>query len=257
MKTENKKRNIETAGMRVFTLLAVLLTMAAMAEPVDSLLSRAEYLFFNRHLAPGNLDSAYALIAECRQLEPENQQSLYLWSRIHVQKGDDARKKADRIRLYDRAKVIAESLKTLNPDNPDGWMWWAVAEGRIGQVRGVLNSLFMVPSLKQSFSRVLELDSGYVTAYDAFGVLYYELPGLFGGNLAKSEEFLVKGLHLDPNYTVLRLDLAKVYMRRKQWQKARDQLNLLIATPNPTFPADCAFDDRPEAQQLLRQIEGK
>jgi hypothetical protein len=136
-------------------------------------------------------------------------------------------------------------------------MWWAVAQGRVGQTRGVMNSLFMVPGLKKSFSRVLELDSTNATACDAFGVMYYELPGIAGGSLAKSQEYLLKGLKYDPSYTVLRLDLAKVYVRQKRWQEARDQLNLLIATTNSTYPADFTLNDRPEAQGLLKQIEDK
>ncbi len=226
----------------------------ASAGTADSLFSRAAYLFFNRHLGPGYLDSAYTLLAKVRQLEPTHERGLYLWSRIHVQKGDNTEDQAEKIRFYERARSIAETLKVVKPGNPDGWMWWAVAQGRIGQTRGVMNSLFMVPSLKTSFLRVLELDSTYATAYDALGVLYYELPGIAGGNLAKSEEYLLRGLKHDPNYTLLRLDLAKVYIRQKKWQQARDQLNLLLATENPTYPADFVLDDRPEACRLLRQI---
>jgi tetratricopeptide (TPR) repeat protein len=136
-------------------------------------------------------------------------------------------------------------------------MWWSVAQGRIGQTRGVMNSLFMVPGLKRAFNRVLDLDPRYTTAYDALDVLYYELPGIAGGNLAKSEEYLKRGIVVDPDYTVLRLDLAKVYARQKRWAEAREQLSRLLATTKPTYPADFAFDDKPEAQELLGQISNK
>lgn len=242
---------------RVSATLAVLLVTAAFGGKANQLCDQAAHLFFNRHLAPGNLDSAYTLLAGIRRTEPADERCLYLWSRIHVRKGDQAKSKGDKIAFYERAKAIADTLKATNPNNPDGWMWWAVAQGRIGQTRGVMNSLFMVPNLKKSFSRVLELDSTNATAYDAFGVLYYELPGIAGGSLTKSEEYLLKGLKHDPNYTVLRLDLAKVYVKQKRWTEAEKQLEALIATTTPTCPADFVLDDKPEALELLKKIRDR
>ncbi len=243
--------------MKRLLLTITLIAIAGAASPVDSLCDQAAYLFFNRHLSTGYLDSAYSLLSLGRETDPNHQRCLYLWSRIHVQKGDIASAKSDKFKLYERARAIAETLKTLNEYNMDGHMWWAVAHGRIGQTRGVMNSLFMVPTLKKAFNRVLEFDSTYTTAYDALGVLYYELPGIVGGNLGKSKKYLTMGLQVDPNYTLLRLDLAKVYVKQKRWQETRDQLNIMLATENPTCPADFELDDKPEALELLEKIKDK
>lgn len=243
--------------MKLTSALLLVLSAALGALPTDSLCDQAAYLLFNRHLEEGHLDSAYSLLAQGRAQDPAHEHCLYLWSRIHVQKGDNAEAKSDKFAYYQKARSIADTLKELNPKNPYGHMWWAVAQGRIGQTRGVLNSLFMVPSLKKAFSLALELDSAHTTAYDAYGVLYYELPGIFGGSLAKSEEYLKAGLEIDPEYTVLRLDLAKVYIKQKRWQEAREQLIELVATTDPAFPADFVLDDRPEALDLLEQLEDK
>ncbi len=243
--------------MKPAAILLVLLASVAGAMSTDSLCEQAAWLFFNRHLEQHNLDSAYALLARTRTQDPEYERCLYLWSRIHVQQGDMTSDRSQKIALYDRARVIAETLKVVNDRNPDGHMWSAVAQGRIGQTRGVMNSLFMVPGLKKAFNRVLELDSGYAIAYGALGVLYYELPGIVGGNLGKSEEYLRQGLEADPDYTLIRLDLARTLIKRKKRQEAREQLNLLLTTKNPTYPADFELDDRPEAQELLKSIQAR
>ena len=223
------------------------------AEPLE----RAEYMFFNRHLNPTWLDSAYNMLEQLHAADPKDEHCLYLWSRIHIQKGDDARTKGDKLKYFGAAKALAETLIALNDANAEGHCWWGAAQGRIGQTRGVLNSLFMVSGLKRAFGRALELDSSHATAYDALGVLYYELPGLVGGSLAKSEQYLRQGIELDPNYTILRLDLAKVYVKQKRWPAARAQLDSLLATAEPTYPADAELDDKPEARELLEQIAGK
>lgn len=238
-------------------LLLTAMLGAALAGPNDSACARAEYMFFNRHLNPAWLDSAYNLLAAAHAADPRDEHCLYLWSRIHIQKGDDARTKGEKLSYFARAKAVAETLIALNDQNDEGHCWWGVAQGRVGQTRGVLNSLFMVSGLKKAFGRALEINPNHPTALDAMGVLYYELPGFAGGSLAKSEQYYKRGIESAPNYTLLRLDLAKVYVKQKRWTAARAQLDSLLATVDPLYPADAELDDKPEARQLLKQIEGK
>ena len=242
--------------MKKLLTLAVLVA-AASAGTSDSVCARAEYMFFNRHLNATWLDSAYNLLAAVHKADPKNEHYLYLWSRIHIQKGDDARTKAEKLRNFGRAKALAETLIALNDRNDEGHCWWGVAQGRIGQTRGVLSSLFMVSGLKKAFSRAIALNPKHPTALDAFGVLYYELPGFVGGSLAKSEQYFKRSIESAPNYTLPRLDLAKVYIKRKRWLAARTQLDTLLATTDARQPADTELDDKPEARQLLEQIKDK
>lgn len=243
---------------RALPLLFFLVSLSfASSPPTDSACSRAEFLLFNRHQNRTWLDSAYRVLASAHRADPANERCLYLWSRVHIQLGDDAKSSAEKLRLYTLSRAVAETLITRNERNPLGHTWWAVAHGRIGQTRGVLNSLFMVPALRKAINRAIELDPAQPTALDVLGVLHYELPGFAGGDLYKSEQFLQRGIAADPSYTLLRLDLAKVYIRQKRWVGARTQLERLIATKQPTYPADYALDDKPEAESLLRSIAGR
>jgi len=237
-------------------LIATLLFVVT-ATSVDSACERAAFVLFNRHQNPSWLDSAGQMLAQIRAAEPTHERCLCLWSRFHAQKGDNARTNKEKLAFYARAKAIAETLIQVNDANPDGHIWWGVAQGRIGQTRGVLNSLFMVAGLKRAFNRTLELDSGHATAWDALGVLYYELPGFAGGSLTLSEQYLRRGIAADPNYALTRLDLAKVLIKRKRWAEARAELRKLLAIEHPTYPADFWTDDRPEAERLLKQIEDR
>lgn len=239
----------------ILPLLVATLTLAG--SHADSVCDHAEYMLFNRHLNHAWLDSSYALLGQLHQQEPRDERGLYLWSRVHIQLGDDAASRARKLELFGESKAIAETLLQVNGRSADAWCWWGVAQGRIGQTRGVLNSLFMVPSLKRAFGKALERDPRHPTALDAFGVLYYELPGFAGGSLAKSEDYLKRGIESDPSYTLLRLDLAKVHVRQKRWVAARTQLNALLATRNPRYPGDTELEDKPEARQLLADIKDR
>jgi hypothetical protein len=239
----------------ILPLLAA--TIALAGSHADSVCARAEYLLFNRHLNRTWLDSSYALLRDLHRAEPRHEYCLYLWSRIHLQKGDDAQSKAAKLELYGRAKAIAETLIKTNESNAHGHCWWGAAQGRIGQTRGVLNSLFMVPGLKKAFGRALELNPRHATALDAMGVLYYELPSFAGGNLGTSESYFKRGIESDPDYAVIHLDLAKVYIKQKRWILARAELSRVLSTTNPTYPADAELDDKPEARDLLARIKDK
>ena len=238
--------------MKKLLLLGAIVTLASAATT-----DRAEYMFFNRHLNRTWLDSAYNLLAQLHTADPKDEHCLYLWSRIHLQKGDDAKTKAEKLTYFGGAKALAETLIALNNKNDQGHCWWGVAQGRIGQTRGVLNSLFMVSGLKKAFGRALELNPKHPTALDAFGVLYYELPGFAGGNLDLSEKYFKRSIESDPGYTLARLDLAKLYIKQKRWLAARAQLDALLATTDPKYPGDTELDDKPEARQLLEQIKDK
>jgi tetratricopeptide (TPR) repeat protein len=238
-------------------LLLTAMLGAALAGSSDSVCARAEHMFFNRHLNRTWLDSAYNTLAQLHATSPKDEHILYLWSRIHIQKGDDARTKAEKLSCFGRAKAVAETLIALNDRNDEGHCWWGVAQGRIGQTRGVLNSLFMVSGLKKAFGRALELNPSHPTALDALGVLYYELPGFAGGDLARSEQYYKRGIASAPNYALIRLDLAKVYAKQKRWAAARSQLDSLLSTTDARYPGDAELDDKPEARQLLEQIKDK
>jgi tetratricopeptide (TPR) repeat protein len=114
-----------------------------------------------------------------------------------------------------------------------------------------------VPTVREEIETVLEIDPEHTGALDAQAMLYYELPGLLGGNLNKSMEALNKGIALDSNYTLLYVDMAKVYIKKKNYEKARWYLNRALEITTPTYEADHVLDDKPEALALLEEIKDK
>ena len=237
-------------------ILSVLLALRALAAPgADSACERAAYLLSNRHLDQTWFDSARVVVAGVRQRDPDNEAGLCLWSRVMLQLGDNAPGRREKRGWYVKAMAAADTLRRRNPKNPEGHMWRASARGKIGQLDGIVSSAYMISDLKRSYQRVIELDSGYVLAWYALGRLHAELPSLLGGNLKRAEDFLRRGLAADSNYTIIRFELARVYLRQRRRVEARRELHALLATGQPTNPAEFALSDRPAALKLLDSIE--
>lgn len=245
------------SGLRLAVgLLCLLGSLTHAGTETSRLLDQADYFILNCHLDRSYLDSAAGLIAAVRASAPDNQRSLYLSARLKVQQADFASGRSERKALYRAAQVTAESLKNLDDEDPRGHLLCGIALGRLGQLNGIANSLAMLPTLKREFRRVLELDENCTEGYEALGRLYLDVPGALGGDASRAVEYFQAGLETNPNYTVLRLDLARALVRLGRKDDAVAQLDTLLATSEPYPPCDFELYDRSEAEKLLRQLRG-
>ena len=238
-------------------VFGLLLAALVWGQSVDSLIDHAIELYETRHLERANLGQSASILEGIVENDPNNVRALYELSKVCYLLGDEALEKDAKLKLFYRGRDYGESAIELDEESPDAHFWYMVNVGRVGQTKGVLNSLVLVPTVREEIETVLELDPKHTGALDAQAMLYYELPGLLGGNLNKSIESLNKGIALDSNYTLLYVDMAKVYIKKKDYDKARWFLNRALAITTPTYEADHVLDDKPEALELLEEIKDK
>ncbi|MCW4043722.1 MAG: hypothetical protein NWE90_08385 [Candidatus Bathyarchaeota archaeon] len=151
-----------------------------LALTVQEKLDKANYMYENRHEEESYLDESKLLIEEVLREEPGNEETLRQLARLYYTLGDKTTDKNERLTLYEKGQEIAEKLIKINDNNPEGHFWLSVNLGRVGQVRGVMKSLSLVPAIRKEFEKALELNSEHTGSMDGLAVLYYELPGLFG-----------------------------------------------------------------------------
>jgi Tfp pilus assembly protein PilF len=83
------------------------------------------------------------------------------------------------------------------------------------------------------------------------------VPRLVGGDRARAEEFFKKGLEIDPRFTVLRVDLARLYIATGRYAEARRELTRVLDERAPRIVADWTVKDAPRARTLLESIRDK
>jgi len=227
------------------------------AQDSNALIDQAAQLYETRHLDPANLDKGYDILKELVANDSLNPRALSEFSHVHYILGDRAQTKKDKLDYYQKGADWGRRAIKADERHAEAHLWFMVNIGRVGQTKGVLNSLGLVPDIKREINRALELDPRLTPALDAKAMLYYELPGLFGGDLNKSLTALNQAIAIDSNYTILYVDMARVLIKKKDFEKARWYLNRGLAVTDPTYPSDFTLDDKPDAERMLKEIENK
>lgn len=223
------------------------------ATPVDEALA----LFAYYHQDLSKLDRARDILEA--ELERRPDVSTYLaLSRVYFTWGDVRAKSQDeKLGAYDRGRQLAKRAIDLAPRNPDAHFLYGAHTGRWGQTKGIVRSLFLLPTVRQELKTIFDLDPDHALGHALAGNVYLELPLVAGGSLRKAEEHFRKAVEEAPRFTAFRLGLARVLVRRGRYVDARRELEAVIAEREPANVADWTVKDLPRARKLLDDIRDK
>jgi tetratricopeptide (TPR) repeat protein len=164
---------------------------------------------------------------------------------------------ADKLAAYDRGRELGGRAVELAPRSHDAHLWYAINTGRWGETKGVLRSLFLLPTLREEIRILLELNPRSTRAHVLAGNVHLEVPGFAGGDRAKAETHFKKALEIDRRFTGARVDLARLYIADSRYADARRELQRVINETTPTVLADWAVQDAPRARKLLESIKDR
>jgi tetratricopeptide (TPR) repeat protein len=238
-------------------LIALALGVTPAAAPGQTPVESARALVARYHEDPAAIDRARDLLQ--RALARDRQvDTMVMLSYVHFLYGDvRASTTEDKLAAYDRGREIGKRAVELAPRNPEAHVWYGINTGRWGLTKGVMRSLFLLPTVRQEVDATLALDPQNLRALALSGNVFLEVPGLFGGDREKAEQQFRRALELDPRFTVARVDLARVLIATRRYADARRELQRVIDEPTPNSVADWTVKDLPRARELLESIKGK
>jgi len=175
----------------------------------------------------------------------------FLWADVRATTAED------KLAAYERGRDLGKRAVELMPKSHDAHLWYAINTGRWGQTKGVLRSLFLLPTVREELDIMFALNPRSVRAHSLAGNIFLEVPWLVGGDRAKAEEHFKKALEIDPRFTVARVDLARVYIAEERWADARRELERVVTERAPSIVADWTVKDLPRARKLLESIRDK
>lgn len=175
----------------------------------------------------------------------------FVWGDVRA-KDDD-----ERLAAYERGRQAGRRAVELEPRAFLGHLWYAINTARWGQTKGVVRSLFLLPTVRAEIRTLLELAPGVAAVHALAGNVDLEVPGPLGGDLERAEASFRRGLALDPDFTGLRVGLAKVLIGTARLDEARRELAAVLDAKDPSNPADWTMKDVPDARRLLESIRGQ
>jgi len=243
--------------MRVFLLALALLLGAATAWAQSPLAAEVRAWSARYHENPPRIDQMRAALAEALKTDShvDNMIALaqvcFIWGDIRAKTSDE------KLAAYDQGREAARRAVELAPRNPQAHFWYGTNTARWGQTKGVMRSLFLLPTVRQEIEIVMELDPKFPPVYSLAGNVYYEVPRFLGGDLDKAEEMFRKGLELNPRFTGARVGLARTLVKTGRVAEARRELEAVLDEKAPSNLADWTLKDSKRARELLESIKGK
>lgn len=244
--------------VNVAALLWAALALLATALPAwaqSPLVAELRVWATRYHENPQKIDELRAALEQAAQTDARLDTLLALSQACFIYGDVRAKTPEEKLDAYDRGRQIAKRAVELAPKSAAARFWFGANTGRWGQTKGVMRSLFLLPTVKDAMEAALELDPAYAPAYGLGGNIYYEVPGFVGGDLDRSEAMFRKGLALDPHYTSLRVGLARTLLKKGRAAEARREALAVLEEKAPSNPADWTVKDVPQAKALLDRIK--
>lgn len=205
-----------------------------------------------------DMDTAREALAKYREAmnKAENKyDGLWRIARMHYYIGVHTEEKKEQRTIFSQGVYWADRAIELEPEKPDGYYWQGVNNGKYGEARGVLKSLFLVGPIKDAMNKVIELDRSYEDggADRVLGRVYFKLPGFAGGSKDKSLEHLQKSKELGPEDALTRIYLAETLLKFDEVEKARAELEYVLNMKDDDRWLSGIAECKELAQELLKE----
>jgi tetratricopeptide (TPR) repeat protein len=209
------------------------------------------------HENPARIDQMRVALAEAAKADPQVDTLIALAKVCFIFGDVRTENPEEKLQAYDQGREAAKRAAERAPNNVEAHFWYGTNTARWAQTKGVMRSLFLLPTVKQEIKTVLELDPTFPPVYSLAGSVYIAVPGFLGGDVDKGEQMFRKGLELDPRFTSARVGLARALIKKSRLPEARRELEAVLAEKAPTSLADWTMKDSRRARELLESIKGK
>jgi tetratricopeptide (TPR) repeat protein len=169
---------------------------------------------------------------------------------IYLDLGDDVSIETSKRRdAYEEGAKCARRAIELREQNADAHYLYAANLGSAAQLKGMIASALTIHDLKRHVTRALGLNPNHAPALHMMGMMLEELPWFLGGDAEGALSYLRRAVAADPGSSHARLDLAKAYIKRKDPNTARRELETILQQP---LPSDASVSDRRHREEALQ-----
>ncbi len=164
---------------------------------------------------------------------------------------------ADKKRALEGGIDAGRIALAARPAAAEGHFWMAANMGALAEAHGLRQGIRYRNPIRLALEAALKAQPSYLDGSPdrALGRWYYKVPGLFGGDLKKSEAHLRAALTYNNDSVISLLFLAETLLELNRRSEARATLQAALDAPlDPDWvPEDTRF--KAQARQLLSSIK--
>jgi len=243
--------------MTNFILISMLILAPALRHPGQTgPIARADELFAARDNGD-NLKQAASLMEQLTVRDPSNYDAWWRLARIRYYIGDRENNSSRKAKIFQAGVDAANKAVALDDKRVEGHFWFAANEGEYADLKGALQSLNLVKTIRKEFEAALAINPSYENGaiYSALGQIDLNLPRFLGGNERRGIERLEEGLKVGPNNAELKVTLAGVYQKKGRTDEARPLLESVLSSNDPARSPAEMEELRTKARALLAKLK--
>lgn len=162
--------------------------------------------------------------------------------------------KEEKIEAFQEGARLAKKSLEQEEASADAHFLYAANLASLIELQGLIFGALRIQELQLHIHRALELDDTYAPAHHVLGRMYEELPWFLGGDQEAAGEHFKKAVSLDMRYAPGHLDLGRWYLKQGYQQKAVQEFIWVVETPPRKKVWIWERMHRPQAKDLLRQL---
>ncbi len=219
-------------------------------------IARADELFAARD-SGDSIRQAVLLMEQLSSREPSNYEAWWRLARLRYYLGDREKDQTKKTSLFQSGVEAAKKAITSDDKRVEGHFWLAANEGEYADLKGALQSLGLVKTIRREFEAALAINPAYENGaiYSALGQIDLNLPRLFGGNERRGIERLEAGLKVGPDNAELKVTLAEVYKKKGRRDEAKRLIESVLSTTDPSRSPAELEELRAKARGLLEKLK--
>src|SRR6185436_6224839 len=165
---------------------------------------------------PQSLEKDLKKLLDAKVQDSSDPQALVQMASLYLEMGEELyTEKPQKLAAFNEGARLAKRALELDEKSAEAHYQYAAGLGSAAEAKGMAASLMALDEIKTHAKRALELQKDHVAALHMAGMMLEELPQFMGGNKTAALDYVKRAVTVDPNYAHARLDLAKMYMKRK------------------------------------------
>ena len=219
-------------------------------------IARADELFVGRD-NPDSLKQTLLMMEQLAAREPTNYEAWWRLARARYYAGDREKDQSKKTRAFQSGVEAAKKAVALDDKRVEGHFWFGANEGEYADLKGALQSLGLVKTIRKEFEAALAINPAYENGaiYSALGQIDLNLPRLLGGNERRGIERLEEGMRVGPGNAELKVTLAEVYIKKGRRDEAKKLIDSVLSVNDPARSPAELDELRTKARGLLEKVK--